>query len=33
MVAWVIITMASLVDRGYASFADVQVQIDRLDKL
>ena len=33
MVAWVVITMISLVDRGYTSFADVQMKIDRLDKL
>jgi len=33
MVAWVVITMASLIDKGYTSLADVQMQVERLDKI
>jgi hypothetical protein len=33
MVAWVIITMASLLDRGYTTLAQVQEQAERLDKV
>jgi len=33
MVAWVVITMISLIDKGYTSLADVQMQAERLDKL
>ena len=33
IVAWVIITMASLLDRGYTTLAQVQEQAERLDKV
>ncbi len=33
MVAWVVITMISLIDKGYTSLADVQMQAERFDKL
>ena len=33
MVAWIIITMVSLLDRGYTTLAQVQEQAERLDKV
>jgi len=33
MVAWLIITMVSLLDRGYTMLSDIQEQAERLDKI
>jgi len=33
MVTWLIITMVSLLDRGYTMLSDIQEQAERLDKI